>query len=40
MTASGEVALGADYDDPPAWLPGPVGPVLPTTKQQDGDSHG
>ncbi|MGW5361274.1 hypothetical protein [Actinopolymorpha pittospori] len=40
MTVSGEVALGADYDDPPAWLPGPVGPVLPTTKQQDGDSHG
>lgn len=40
MAASAEVALGADYDDPPAWLPGPVGPALRATKHQDGDTHG
>ncbi|WP_157180944.1 hypothetical protein [Actinopolymorpha alba] len=34
------VALGAEYAEPPPWLPGPVGPVLPaTTEGKDGEDR-
>lgn len=34
------VALGADYAEPPPWLPGPVGPVFPIIERKDGADRG
>jgi hypothetical protein len=35
------VVLGADYAEPPPWLPGPVGPVVPApAERKDGADRG